>query len=1016
MFHFTSKHLIIRQLCTACILGFVILALPLHGYSPKKFRFKFNDNDTTKVRSLLKEGKQLLDEGSYEKASERASKAFTIANKTELSIYKGESLLLLGSTFHARKEYATALDFYLQASSTFEETNNTDCLHKIYYRIGLLYKDWEVYEKAIEYFNRSLMYNDPSSTKSSLTTIQQLAEVNNKLKHYDDALKHYQQLLNQCKKTEDFNCQKKFLLEISTTYLAAGKHEMALQTNLRLLDIELLSNDTASLAQTYNNIGFLYRYLNKPEKSLTYFKKSISLDSADSESTQKAVTLTNMGVIFQNLEKHEQSLTHFHEAIVIWEAHHNANEISRLYNYIASVHLSKENLEVAKEHLRKAIHLAEESQSGEVLIDSYKLMSDIYKKSGHYKKSYFYFNQYVTLKDSFLAKQISAQEEMLSRQYEIEKKEQELKLMSVDKQVQNLNLKKLTADAQKKEKELELLKREKELQASTLQNEKLEKAKTEQSLMIAEQNLLNAQRAKQIALLEKAKQQKEFELKNKELEEERKKDRIRKLELEQKIQKEQLIDASNRQRYLTSILGLAGVVILLIVLGFFANRRANRKLKEANLAISTQKKQVETAYENLTTLSEIGQRITSTLHFEELMTTISQNLNKLMPFSTFGIAVVTNQGNNLRFNVIKNNKSLYPFDLPVNQVTHPAAKAFSDCESILLHEQTINGSEAFEGNRSAIYEPLIIDNQAIGIVTIQNDQSNSYSNIQRRLFSSIASYTSIALDNGKAYNIIHQKNNHITASIRYAKRIQTAILPDNQAIETLFPESFIIYKPKDIVSGDFYWFSEIESEHAASGSYQFVAVVDCTGHGVPGAFMSMIGNTLLNELINQKGILEPSSILHQLDLGVKNAVQNQQSNANDGMDICLCRIEKLPNNKVNIVFAGAKRPLYIHNKEGLKTINGDRLSIGSTHKSGNFHCKTTQVNQGDMLYLLTDGYIDQANPQRKRLGTERFHQLLKQHAQLSIQKQKEAFETALLEHQQNADQRDDITLVGLKLS
>ncbi|MBK7265497.1 MAG: response regulator [Ignavibacteriales bacterium] len=158
-----------------------------------------------------------------------------------------------------------------------------------------------------------------------------------------------------------------------------------------------------------------------------------------------------------------------------------------------------------------------------------------------------------------------------------------------------------------------------------------------------------------------------------------------------------------------------------------------------------------------------------------------------------------------------------------------------------------------------------------------------------------------------------ERNKYITDSINYAKRIQTAILPDNIRFTKLFPKSFLIYHPKDIVSGDFYWFGEV-------GNKQVLAVVDCTGHGVPGAFMSLIGNTLLNEIVHAKRVIEPGEILQALDHGIITEL-NKESNSDaiDGMDIALCVINKETN---TLKYAAANRPLFYFTQAGFSEIKG----------------------------------------------------------------------------------------------
>jgi len=264
--------------------------------------------------------------------------------------------------------------------------------------------------------------------------------------------------------------------------------------------------------------------------------------------------------------------------------------------------------------------------------------------------------------------------------------------------------------------------------------------------------------------------------------------------------------------------------------------------------------------------------------------------------------------------------------------------------------------------------------------------------------------------------VIEQKNVSLTASIRYAKRIQQAMLPMAKKIESSFPEHFIIYKPKQIVSGDFYWFVE-------TGGHTFLAVVDCTGHGVPGAFMSIIGNTLLKEIIIEKRISDPAMILMHLHQGVRKELQQEEPSKDqpaDGMDVCLCRLE---NGGKRVTFAGSRRPLYLfqytdENNPALVQIKGDRKSIGGRQKEDRREFTNHTITPGGqtVIYLSTDGFVDQQNGEGKRYGSQRFRDYLGSIAHLPIHEQESRLLKELENHQGNEEQRDDITLVGVNLS
>jgi len=265
---------------------------------------------------------------------------------------------------------------------------------------------------------------------------------------------------------------------------------------------------------------------------------------------------------------------------------------------------------------------------------------------------------------------------------------------------------------------------------------------------------------------------------------------------------------------------------------------------------------------------------------------------------------------------------------------------------------------------------------------------------------------------------LDRQNKNINASIRYAETIQQAILPDESLLNKYF-ESFLIFRPKDIVSGDFYWFSKSGSFKSDKGSF-FIAVVDCTGHGVPGAFMSMIGNSLLNEMVNERKIESPNEILELLNNDIRKSLRQDQTDNNDGMDLLLCRFDKLNNNGIRLIFAGAKRTLYIiHNDNPeLIKLKGERKSIGGiedTREKVSFKNHEVHLKKGDSIYLSTDGIIDQNGPNRKRFGSNRLESLLSDCYKLSIQEQESNINKELNNFMQSEEQRDDITLLGLRI-
>lgn len=278
-------------------------------------------------------------------------------------------------------------------------------------------------------------------------------------------------------------------------------------------------------------------------------------------------------------------------------------------------------------------------------------------------------------------------------------------------------------------------------------------------------------------------------------------------------------------------------------------------------------------------------------------------------------------------------------------------------------------------------------------------------------------------------NELFQTNVNITASITYAKKIQQALLPSKELFRLLFPESFIFFKPKDIVSGDFYWLSSLcpslcEKDNIEANSVTVIAVADCTGHGVPGAFMSMLGMTFLSEIIQDykdfPSQLSPAKILEVLKSKVKNALKQtgKENEAKDGMDIALCVIS---GDKKKLQYAGAFNPLFLirKNDQGpeLIEIKGDRMPIGIYINEGRpFANHEIELQKGDTIYLFSDGYIDQfgGDPSSK-LKMKNFRQVLLDINHESMDQQRDLLKMHFNNWKHNHEQIDDVTVVGFRI-
>jgi serine phosphatase RsbU (regulator of sigma subunit) len=256
--------------------------------------------------------------------------------------------------------------------------------------------------------------------------------------------------------------------------------------------------------------------------------------------------------------------------------------------------------------------------------------------------------------------------------------------------------------------------------------------------------------------------------------------------------------------------------------------------------------------------------------------------------------------------------------------------------------------------------------------------------------------------------IIEEKNHDIIESINYAHRIQTAILPATEYIRLFVPQFSVFYRPKDIVSGDFYWFAYDDLSDRA-----VLAAVDCTGHGVPGAFMSVIGYNLLNRIVIEQGVVEPDAILSELDRQVIFALKQHEyvgEQPNDGMDVALVCIER--STKI-VHFAGANRPFYYLDGHQLHVVNGDKFPIGGTQIANKKFTRHSIAMKGtEKCYLYTDGYADQfGGPNMKKFSPRRIREWIVAHAAIPVVEQGALLEKTFDEWKGDTEQLDDITIL-----
>ena len=443
--------------------------------------------------------------------------------------------------------------------------------------------------------------------------------------------------------------------------------------------------------------------------------------------------------------------------------------------------------------------------------------------------------------------------------------------------------------------------------------------------------------------------------------------------------------------------------------------------------LEVKQREIVRSFKNLKVLSEIGLKMTGSLSTDNIVELIIQSLTKLVPADTYAIGLANVFKRQIEFvAAITNSQEAEPFVHSYNEKNSLPLLALKDQKEIYINDFDKDWSHYLEeqkhsleqvNSQSEIWLPLLAKKRVVGVITVQSNQANAFSRYHVSLLRNLGVYAAIALDNAEAYRQIeHQKtqlehtSEKITSSIKYAKRIQNAVLPNRTHIKRLLEESFVFFKPRDIVSGDFFWFQQRRNKI-------FVAAVDCTGHGVPGAIMSMIGNDLLNEIIMVVGIESPNEILDAMNAKIKRLLRSGEDDNKDGMDIALAVIDREAG---QIEFAGARNPLVVINNNEVEVYRGDKKGIGASEKEeaqGAFTKKVIHVKPGDTYYMFSDGFPDQfGGPNKSKFMMKNFRNLLQKIHSKKMDAQKRALRNTLWEWMENEpNQTDDILVIGFRL-
>jgi serine phosphatase RsbU (regulator of sigma subunit)/methyl-accepting chemotaxis protein len=470
----------------------------------------------------------------------------------------------------------------------------------------------------------------------------------------------------------------------------------------------------------------------------------------------------------------------------------------------------------------------------------------------------------------------------------------------------------------------------------------------------------------------------------------------------------------------------------------------NAEVTQKKIELEEQRDQLEQSFENIKLLNRIGQSITSNLTIENIIETVYISIHALIEdANSLAIGIYNETHNQLDFFTEKGDGTgkIVTSHQSLNDDKSLSVYCFVNQEVVIIQDIQQEYENYFAtdislkdyGNRRAfVYIPLTSSQQRIGLLTVQSTEINAFTEYHVDILRNIAIFTTIALENSNAYIQINEQNKKIIDSINYARRIQSAMLPTLERIQKYLPEIFILLKPRDIVSGDFYWFAhtevqpiyeEVSTNKGVSrvltgfeNEKYYLAAVDATGHGVPGAFMSMIGSELLNTIVLQKGIHNPDEILSKLHEGINVALKQEETQNRDGMDIALVVIDL---EDQHLEFSGAYNPLYLVQDEQLNIVKADKNPIGGWHFAGQdrkFTRHEIDLSKPTTFYMFSDGYADQIGGENNsKFMARRFKDLIWDIHQKPMAEQQSILDETIKNWLGSNRPIDDILVIGVRI-
>jgi tetratricopeptide (TPR) repeat protein len=898
-----------------------------------------------------------------------------------------------------------------------------------------------------KYVNAAIRWAKPDNNQQGIVdAYYHLGWNKMQLGDYPAAIKIYKKSIKIAHNINYYKGEANAYNGLGVTYGNKGDYTKALECHQKSLVIKRKIGYRLGLAYSYNNMGRIYRFQGDFAKSLEYHQKSLAIKLELKNQSGIAYSNNNIGIIYREQGNYPKAMTHLQRGLNIRQKINDTRGASLSYKEIGLLYYNQSNYAKALEFFEKALKINEAIGEKRELVYNYNSVGNIYQNQGKYAKALGLFEKTLKINEEIGDKSGIASSYLYLGRLALAQKNYDKAHSYFEKVLamrQQMGQKALSAEVwinlgiayfiqQEYKQAIEPLNKGVRMARQAGDPHiikdgaeylgKVYKAlgnypKAFENLELFKQmsdSLFNSENVRKIAQLEYKQRE----------------DSLHWVRAAEK--------AAQQKRQFAQRATLVGLVLTLGLLGlllffYYQKQRSNQELSKANEEIQLQQDKLqmqntylEQAYQNVQLLSRIGQEVTASLDLDKVLKTIYEHINQLMDATNFGIGIYSPQKEQVIFKLtVLDGKRVKPYvrstanknQFSVWSIDHNQAIKMGDvANEYVQYIKDIDDEVDRLSNelhiklpQSAMYIPMAIQNKAIGIIAIHSYQEHAYSDYHFNLLKSLSLYLAVAIDNAQVYQQLDKKNEDMMASLHYAQKIQEATLPLDKVMWSYLPNHFVLYRPRDIVSGDFYWCDR--DNHKT-----FIAVGDCTGHGVPGAFMTMLGVQALNHIIVHHQVHQPDLVLFCLDGILRQLLKSDNTLVRDGMCLSLAVIDY---EKQELHYAGARQPLTMVQNGQIQEIKGDVFSINGHRKMNDgieFTTHVIDISQPTTVYMYSDGYQDQfGGITRKKFMKRQLRELFLEVSPYAMPTQKQILDQRLDTWMDKQEQIDDILVVGIQL-